>query len=151
MKHTFLLDENILHFAVKGVDRRDDFNLDAVELLRLIARNCHTIVADSVLLGRYYSHLANLMKQPSPALQPTSFLNNFVHNSLKFRFEYADPPDLPDDSDIPPKDTHIVRAALISNTLIVTGDEELQATVNSSKMGLRALSPKEAIELAREE
>ena len=151
MKHKFLLDENILHHGIKGVDRHDNRDLTATTVLLLIAANCHTIVINRELLSRYWTHLQTLFREPAPILQPVFFVREFLQNSEKRSLEYDDPPELPLGVTIPPEDTHIVRAALVSHPLIVTADEELVESVNTQAvLGLKALNPKETVQLASE-
>lgn len=52
---------------------------------------------------------------------------------------------------VPAEDVEIVRLALLAQTRIVTGDAELRTAVNDSHaLGLQALTPAEALELAAE-
>ena len=151
MKHRFLLDENILHHGIKGVDRHDNPDLTATTVLLLIAANCHTIVINRELLSRYWTHLQELFREPAPYLQPVFFVREFLQNSDKRVLEYDDPPELPTGVTIPAEDIHIVRAALVSRPVIVTADEELMEGVNTQEvLGLKALNPKETVQLASE-
>ena len=151
MKHRFLLDENILHHGIKGVDRHDNPDFTAATVLRLIAVNCHTIVINRELLSRYWTHLQELFRERSPYFQPAFFVREFLQNSEKRSLEYDDPPELPSGVTIPSEDTHIVRAALVSRPFIVSADEGLREAINAQAvLGLKALSPNEAVELASE-
>lgn len=151
MKHNFLLDENILYFAVKGTDEHDNPDDTAAQLVRLIAQNCHTIVMNPELVGKYEYHLRKLENVPVPAIEPAFFLSQLIKNSAKTRMEYADPPELPAGSKIPRKDIHVVRAALLSRPLVVTADGPLRNAINAQpSLGFRALTPAQAIVLAKE-
>ena len=152
MKHRFLLDENILHHGIKGVDRHDNPDFTATTVLRLIAANCHTIVINRDLLSRYWTHLQELFRAPAPVLQPVFFVREFLQNSDKRALEYVDPPELPTGVTIPAEDIHIVRAALVSRPVIVSADEELVEKINAQPpLGLEALNPNDAIGRASEE
>lgn len=152
MKHSFLLDENILYHAVRGVDRRDRPDTTSAELLLRIAENCHHICLDQQLLTRYWRHLQRLVDEPAPAFQPLNFILEFLHNSAKAHVDYHEPPDLPDEITVPREDTYVVRAALLTKSVLVTADDELRNSVNNQgELGVRALTPSEALELARDQ
>ena len=152
MKHTFLLDENILYFAVKGVDARDNPDLTATQLLYLIAKNCHKTVADKVLIQRYWGHFNALSNVPRPIMPALFFITQFVKNCSKLNVEYsAEPPQIASNIQIPNEDVHIVRAALMFGAVVITADEQLRTAINSAlELKLRALNLSEAIKLARE-
>ena len=151
MKHRFLLDENILHHGIKGVDRNDNPDSTATSLLRLIAKNCHRIVLNPELLDRYNIQLKKLQRERAPALEPAFFLRELLHKSEKRTVEYTDPPSIPAGIAIPNEDIPVVRAALVSQPLFVTADEELSESIKRQPaLGLQVLSAKEAIPLARE-
>ncbi len=142
MKHNFLLDENILYLAIRGVDEHDDPDLTAMELLLLIAKNCHRITLNNELLKRYWHHLSRLVTKPAPGLPPVYFMTQFIKNSAKAAVDYADPPELPADVKIPTEDVHVVRAAMMVNAVVVTADGELREAINSQPaLQLRALYP----------
>lgn len=150
MKHNFLLDENILYLAIKGVDDHDNPDSAAEELIRLIAQNCHTITYHDAL--RYWYHLAGLKGVRSPALEPLFFINELIKNSAKIRPEYSNLPDLPIGAKIPSEDIHVVRIALIARPLIVSSDRELREAINSqASLQLRALTPREALTFATDQ
>ena len=151
MKHRFLLDENILHHGIKGVDRHDNPDLAATTVLRLIGANCHTIVINLELLTRYKTQLQKLARERAPVFEPARFVRELLHNSDKRSLEYDDPPELPTGVTVPRKDIHIVRAALVSKPLVVTADEDLWKSINTQKvLGLTALTPHEAMPLSKE-
>jgi hypothetical protein len=150
VKHRFLLDVVILYHAVRGVDQYENPDLTAATLISLIGKNCHTVVADKVLAGKYDPHLRRLWGKPS--LQyGASFITELRYNSSKFFIEGADPPELPTGVKVPREDEYVVRAALISQPLVVTAEKKLLKAINTQPtLGLRAVSPSEALELAKE-
>lgn len=92
-----------------------------------------------------------LFQQHPTAIAPAFFLIEFIHNSEKHLWELSEPPALPPGVAIPQEDIFFVRIALISHPLVVTADEELRAAINSQPvLGLKALSPTEAILLAND-
>jgi hypothetical protein len=152
VKHRFLLDSNILYFAVKGVDEKENTDPTSAELVRLIGDNCHTVVTDKTLLGRYQYHIAQLFAQPRYQPQAAAFLVQILYNSAKLVIEISEPPELPVGVRVPPEDEHIVKAALISYPLIVTSDEDLAKAIkrHQNVLDLSVLSPREALELAKD-
>jgi hypothetical protein len=151
VKHSFLLDENILYHSIKGVDLHGDLDLTAMQLVVLIAKNCHNIRFNPFLLGRYRQHLAALKNEPSKFLQPTFFETLFFGNSLKAVREDATPPRLPASANIPNEDVDVVRAALISRPKFVTNDTALMDAINACEaLHLVAITPAQAIPLASE-
>ncbi len=150
MRYSFLLDENIIYHAARGVDKHDNPDETAAELVRSIARICHGITIHKFLFDRYWQIVQKLKSHRSSASEALSFISLFMVNPAKRTLEYGDLPELPAGVQIPRKDADIVRAALISHPIIVTADERLRDAIKSQPMlGLTALSPKEALEFAK--
>lgn len=150
MKHKFLLDENILHFAIKGVNDQGQDDPAASDLIRLIGENCHSIVTNAELWDLYWQHLPGLLKMGASGPAPLQFIN-LVKNSHKLFWESNDPPAIPSEARIPRKDVPIVSLALLSNALLVTTDGPLRSAIlGYPALGLTALTPHEAISLATE-
>lgn len=153
MKYGFLLDENILHFAIKGVNERDEPAYESAELVSLVFRNRHHIVLNRFLLDRYYAHIRNIQVERKGiwATESVKFINDFLKKAEKRSFELADCPELPVDVVVSAEDVEIVRFALLTNAIVVTGDGELRRAVNGqAQLGIRALHPKDAIALAQD-
>ena len=151
MKHSFLLDENILYHSIKGVDLYGNQDLAAVELVVLIARNCHHICYNPFLLERYRRHLAALRNEPSRLLEPAFFERLFFGNSLKAVREDEDPPRLPASANIPNEDIGVVRAALVSHPKFITNDPDLREAINAcEQLHLTAMTPEQAMPFASE-
>ena len=150
MKHKFLLDENILHFAIKGVNDQGRDDPAASDLIRLIGGNCHSIATNAELWSRYWQHLPNLLRTGSSGPAPLQFIN-LLKNSQKLFWEPDDPPIIPSEASIPRKDIPIVSLAILSNALLVTTDGPLRdAILGYPALGLTALTPYEAIPFATE-
>ena len=151
MKHRFLLDIMVIYHAVEGIDEAHNPDATSADLLDLIGSNCHTVVVDNVLAERYSSHLKKLFAIPSLLYKTTEILTAIFYNSSKLFIEAAAAPELPEGITVPKEDEYIVRAALISRPLVVTAEEKLKNAINNQPiLGLRALTPAEALELARE-
>lgn len=151
MKHTFLLDENILYFAVKGVDEHENPDLTSAELLRLIAENCHKFILDRELANRYWRHIKELEQIPEPLQEAIALMRQLIINSEKGIWQFENPPPLPPGTNFPREDLHVITAALISWPIVVSGDPGLRDAINGQPaLDLTALTPREALGLARE-
>lgn len=152
MRYKFLLDENILHHAIRGVDRFNQPDLTSARLILTIVRVCHSLVVHDVLRIVYIKTL-NALKDIRPShLELTFFFRQVMNRSEKRSFEYAEMPDLPTDcEDIPRKDRYLIQAALISRPLFVTADEALYDSIKRHpELGLEVFWPHEALERAKE-
>jgi hypothetical protein len=142
---------NILYYGIKGVNERDEDDLTCTELILLIGKNCHSITMTKSLIERYREHLDWLRQKPAPVLQSLSVLNQLVVNSQKAVWEQSEPPEIPVGINIPQKDRYLVRAALISQPLVVTCDNSLRHAINDyPQLNLRALHPTDALPLAKD-
>lgn len=153
MKYRFLLDENILHFAIKGVDEFDQPNTTSTELVRLIGSNCHRIILNQYLIDCYWHQIAKIRaeRQKPRAMEPVAFVVGLLHKAEKCSFEANDCPELPAGVVVPRKDIEIVKIARHAKVRIVTGDGPLWDAVNgSSLLQLQALTPVQAVPLASE-
>jgi hypothetical protein len=149
VKHTFLLDENILYHSIKGTDLHGNLDLTAMELVFLIAKNCHSIRYNAFLLERYRRHLAGLRNEPLKLLEPAFFERLLFGNSSKAVREDMNPPRLPASAQIPNEDIEVVRAALISHPKFVTNDPDLRNAINACEaLHLTALTPAAALPFA---
>jgi len=107
VKHRFLLDLNILFFAIKEANEKGEQDPTASDLLRLIGQNCHTIVVDKTLAEKYWARICEFQRKPHLQTRTSLFVANFMANSQKMVREDADPPDLPAGVRIRPKDEYV--------------------------------------------
>jgi hypothetical protein len=151
VRHNFLLDENILYHAIRGVDLHDQPDDTAGRLIETIVEICHSLVIHDVVRVRYIKILDLLKSEKSRYLSPTYFFNQVLKRADKRTFEYEALPMLPEGcSDIPRKGRCIVRAALISRPLLVTADEPLYDAVRGHpELGIEVLWPHEALQRAQ--
>ena len=152
MKHRFLLDINIVYYAVKGVDQNRRPDETCVELFRLIRLNCHTMRMDDVVLRKYKEHLAWLQRDRESVVESLRLVISLFQNSQKAVLEPGKPPRLPQGIQVPLKDEYVVRAALMSQPTVVTSDIALKQSIrqNAAALGFTAVGPTEALELAKE-
>ncbi len=154
MRLTFLLDENVLYHAIRGVDRHDKPDTTAAELIESISRICHRILVHQCLLDRYNRALRKLRDYPPRSNEAQAFVVGLLHNTFKRgSVENCELPPLPPGVQIPSEDAEIVRAALISKPILVTNDSKLRDSViaHSEALGLRAMSAQEALNFAESE
>jgi len=141
----------VLYHAIKGVDEAGNPDQTCGELVRLIGANCHTVVADDELAERYSRHIKELLSIPSLLYKTIEFLGDVIYKSSKFVVEESPAPELPPGVKVPREDEYVVRAALISHPVVVTSEKRVLRDVNTqSALGLRAVTPTEALELAIE-
>ena len=152
MKHKFLLDINILYYAVKGVDENRRPDETCVDLFRLIQLNCHTMRMDGLVLGKYNEHLAWLQRDRESVVESLRLVISLFQNSQKAVLETGDPPSLPQGIQVPQKDEYVVRAALMSRPTVVTSDNGLKRSIteHAATLGFKAVGPAEALQLAME-
>jgi hypothetical protein len=144
----------VIYFGIKDEDAARQPDKTCANLIDLIGQNCHRIVVDRTMAEKYDSHLVELLAQPQYQIRVAVLLTKVVYNPEKFSVESSEPPAIPADVvDVIPKEDHyVVRAALISHPVIVTDEEKLRKRINahSDVLGLRAISPSEALELAKD-
>lgn len=152
MKHKFLLDINVLYYAVKGVDQNRRPDDTCVDLFKLILLNCHTIRMDAVLLEKYKDHLAGLQRYRESVAESLRVVISLLQNSQKAVLEEGDAPNLPWGIGVPEKDEYVVRAALVSRPTVVTCDGSLRRSINEhgATLGFMAINPAEALQLAKD-
>lgn len=151
MRLNFLLDENILYHAIRGVDLHNQPDETAGRLIQTIVEVCHSLVIHEAVRVRYIKILNVLKHEKSRFLQPTYFFNQVLRRAEKRSFEYEELPTLPEGcSDVPRKDEYLVQAAMISRPLLVTSDEALyNAIKNHPELGMEVLRPHEALQRAQ--
>jgi hypothetical protein len=153
VRQTFLLDENILYHAIRRVDKHDNPDSTAADLLAAIARICHGIFVHQWMLDAYNRALRNLRDYPPRSALALLLVKQFLYNSLKRGvIEQGELPALPAGVVVPAEDEMVVRAALISRPVIVTADSELQEAVNRQpSLGLTAMDARAALAFAQSE
>jgi hypothetical protein len=141
----------VIYHAIRGVDEADNPDQTSGELVRLIGANCHTVVADNELAERYSRHLKKLLSVPSLLYKSTEFMWEVIYNSSKFVVEASLPLELLPGVRVPREDEYVVRAALTSHPIIVTAEKRVLRDVNAQPvLGLKAVTPAEALELAKD-
>jgi hypothetical protein len=151
VRHNFLLDDNIIYHAIRGVDRHDNPDDTAARLIQTIVEVCHLLSIHDVVRVRYIKILGKLKHERAPHLQPSYFFNQLLKRADKRILQYDELPSLPEGTKVPKKDEYLVQAALISRPLVITADEELYGAIKGQPvLGLEALRPHEALQWARE-
>jgi hypothetical protein len=143
---------NIIYYAVKGVDENRRPDETCVDLFKLIQLNCHTVRMNDEVLGRYKEHLGWLQRDRESVVESLRLVISLFQNSQKAVLEPGNPPSLPQGIQVPQKDEYVVRAALMSQPMVVTSDNALKRSIreNTATLGFTAVGPAEALELARE-
>jgi len=141
----------VIYFAIQEKNDRGEADETCAELIRLIGANCHSIIVDRVLVEKYQEHVSRLFKKPPLLTQASAFITEVLANSSKLMVESAEAPELPAGVGVPKEDEYVVRAGLISNPIVVTAERRLLTAINSQAgLHLKAVSPAEALELAKQ-
>ncbi len=157
MKYKFLIDENIIFYAARLEDEHGNRIPETSEFISMVWKNCHSMVADSELNRRFIKHLKEI-KASRNRYQllhegMTTITQLFKHSEKCIR-DWEDLKPIPNESIYPHEDIHVVRAAAHFKVNLVSIDAELRNAINNSpffqSLGVRALSPKEALPLANE-
>lgn len=154
MKHRFLLDENVLYFAILQINENGVPDFTALQLMQNINANCHKIVLNPEIKKRYSRQLKKLLGDRPALSRPPEFIRNLLYKREKFEEIYDVAPPFDGEEDFPEKeDVPIVRALCQLKAPLVTGEgkEKLLRAVN--KMGLpdvAAIKPSEALKLAQQ-
>ncbi len=154
MKHRFLLDIMVIFFAIKEENAQQQRDRTCADLVQLIGQNCHSLVVDKTISQKYDSRLSEFFSKPQYQTQAMLFLADVVHNRQKFVIETLEPPEIPPVAvaHIPHEDRYVVKAALVSRPIVVTDERRLLNAINenSALLGLKAITPREALELAKD-
>ena len=155
MTSRFILDENVVILAQRGLDENDTPSLVCADLVQQIIDICHTIVVDDVLWDKF-EHQLNRPGYHDPQLGPHLIL--VLRNALTIPEKVTGlgrtSPAFDDEEAIPPgsrDDTHIVRLAVESQAMLVTTDGSLREDLASSGIqsthSLTVVSPEEALHI----
>jgi len=144
----------VLFFAIKEENAAGQPDRTCASLTDLIGQNCHAIVVDKTINGKYESRLSEFFGHPHYLTQAALFLVNVVRNPQKFVIETSEPPEIPTElvGSVPHEDRYIVKAALISHPIVVTDEVALLNAINRNHdvLGVKAITPAEALELAKD-
>jgi hypothetical protein len=144
----------VIFFAIKEENAQQQRDKTCANLIELIGQNCHCLVVDKTMNQKYDSRLSEFFSQPQYQTQTALFLANIIHNPQKFVIETSAPPEIPPGivGRIPHEDRYVVKAGLVSHPTVVTDERSLLNAINDNHalLGLRAISPAEALELAKD-
>jgi hypothetical protein len=144
----------VVFFAIKEENAEQQRDQTCANLIQLVGQNCHRLVVDKTMNQKYDSRLAEFFSQPHFLTQTALFLANVVHNPQKFAIETSVPPEIPSGvvGRIPHEDHYVVKAALVSHPIVVTDERRLLNAINDNRaqLGLEAITPSEALELAKD-
>ena len=156
-KKRFILDENILICAQRGINEFNEKDSTCANLVNSIIRICHTIVVDVGLHSRYQSQLNAPRHQPiGIGPQFLSVLRAAMQTAGKFDgLARPNAPPFPEESSIPQGSQDdlavTVRLAVETRAILVTTDVPLIQDLGSSGVhatyGLEVLTPQENLDL----
>ena len=166
MKYKFVLDENVFRHALNRVDKHDNPDDSAMNLIKQIAKNCHRIILDKKLNSVFIRVLERLKdaREKSKSWE-TKIDDKFIIALIKIKvtgqkylFQAYPAEDLENFSgieSIPHKDRYMAKLAINENAnYIVTSDEAFENSVNNNDFladkNISAIKVKDALERAGE-
>lgn len=134
MKKSFVLDENILYFAVSGTNEKGEDDTKCADLITWIGQECHKIILDTKLWSIYYKDLHKASKRKPDIAR---LFYQFLTNSEKYNFYTEELPHLnneelnflPDDE----VDIYMVRSVKHHKVELITCDGRLIEKVNEAR------------------
>lgn len=158
MKYKFIVDENIIYCAIRGVDEHDEKDTSSARFLANLLKNCHKIYLDKECNSRFQKNILPKIERISniESVLPGMdlLIQEIVHTQEKIIWDFSDSMQLPDEENIPRKDLYIARCANRFSARIVTLDREFREKINThaylKKNVVTALKPEEAIPLVME-
>ena len=155
MTPSFILDENVVILAQRGLDEYGNINPACADLIQQIIDICHTIVVDDVLWDKYIEQL-NRPGYHHPNLGP--FLIRVLSGALTVAEKVVGlghtAPIVDEEGSIPSgsqDDAYLVRLAVETGATLVTTDGPLRDDLVScgilSTYSLTVVSPEDALEL----
>lgn len=153
MTPRFILDENVVILAQRGLDEHDLPSPICSDLIQRIIEICHTIVVDDALWDKFDEQL-NRPAHHHPQLGP--YLMRILWNALMIPQKISGightAPSFEAEDSIPPgslDDVYIIRLAVESGAILVTTDGKLREHLMESGIqathGLTVVSPEDLL------
>ena len=154
MTQNFILDENVVIYAQRGLDQHDNPNPDCADLVhRIIDHATHVIVVDDILWDKYDHQLNNPAyhhAEYGPYLMLTLWHSLQIPGKIDGLGHTAPP--FPEENDIPQgsqDDVFLVRLAVETRAILVTTDQPLRTDLATSgiqsQYNLNIQSPESAL------
>lgn len=159
MKRHFVLDENVLILAQKMENDRAKPDETALQLVRAIDANCHSLVITADCSQRWAKQLTSASKAHAP-LTPNvmSIVTSLIVNAAKDHrilgpSQIVEIPELEGMTGVDEGDRDFVRAAAsVADSILATTDSRLRAALDRHRITARfrfeALDPTNALRLA---
>ena len=148
MAEPYLLDINILRFALETKDKHDNQSVDAAMLVSTLYEICHEIVMtikDDSLIKKF---IATEMTRNTGSYIVTKLLQVVSVSDSKYRVSDKEV-DLEHPRQIPRKDIYLAKTAKAEGISLITEDERLCDAINASmefnEIGIRAYNVKEML------
>lgn len=129
----YVLDENIIVFAAKLVDKTDKFDDTCLWILTEISHRRDVVHCSKDLYQKYLSKISSLGKINQSAFLVQKLLENMkAAGRLKIYNEY--PPGLPVEKGIPEDDVFIIRLVVWKRGVLLTADCRLRDRLNEGHL-----------------
>ncbi len=159
MKHTFIVDHNVVQFAVAGTNDQEDDDLTCAAVIRAIAKNCHRVPKTEAIHQRQLSKLA--VEQSRSSFPLAGIMANVwrgvLQNAVKSPWvQEADLPDLDAEcrQQVKKDDHDFLQLAIHQQAPLITTDGPLQAAIAqlgaAREWDWKAIPPDEALPIAEE-
>ena len=159
MKHTFIVDHNVVQFAVAGTNDQEDEDYTCAALINAIAEHCHRVPKTAAIHQRQMSKLDLEARRSSFPLAGTmaNVWRGVLQNAFKSPWiQEADLPDLDAECRrlVKDDDHDFLQLAIHQQAPLITTDGPLQAAI--ARLGVarqwswQAISPDEALPIAEE-
>jgi len=134
MKKSFVLDENILYFAISGTNEKEEDDTKYADLITWIVQECHKIILDTKLWSIYQKDLHKVPKR-KPEIERLFY--QLLTNSKKFNFYSEELPHLSNEEVkfLPSDETdiYVVRSAKYHKVELITCDGRLLEKLNEAR------------------
>ena len=159
MKHTFIVDHNVVQFAVAGTNDQEDDDYTCAAAISAIAEHCHRVPKTEAIYQRQMSKLDLEERRSSFPLAGmlASVWRGVLQNALKSPWvQEADLPDLDADCRrlVKDDDHDFLQLAIHQQAPLITTDGPLRAAITqlgvTREWDWKAIPPDEALPIAEE-
>lgn len=161
MKHTFIVDHNVIQFAVAGTNDQEDEDYTCAEVIGAIAKNCHRVPKTEAIYQRQLSKLAVEQSRSSFRFPQAGMLANVwrgvLQNAVKSPWvQESDLPDLDAEcrQQVKDDDHDFLQLAIHQQAPLITTDGPLRVAIVqlgvAREWSWQAITPDEALPIAEE-
>ena len=150
MKRKFIIDENIIYHAARGINKHDEESFDALYFLKELTKNCHKIILEKQLIEKYMKILSVLKEEANvyPIPHVDVFFKDILYNKEKWEQVTEEISTIEDNKNIPAEDQFLIEIGHHLSIPIITNDYNLIEDINNAPdLEITILNPVEALDL----